>query len=133
MTIATILAEGGEKTTGRQRNCLSLLKARATPSFQVHPGGTSTTATQLPPLTMSPRIPNVTSTLWGRPMGRPLHRQLDIPSAFVHRRRSSTSTGFPMDYRRKERQEEDACAVNRKCYRESDIKNVRKSNICADI
>lgn len=108
------------RTTGRQRNCLSLLKARATPSFQVHPGGTSTTATQLPPLTMSPRIPNVTSTLWGRPMGRPLHRQLDIPSAFVHRRRSSTSTGSPMDYRRKERQEEDACAVNWKCYRESD-------------
>jgi len=38
MTITTIFAEGGE-TTGRQRGCLSLLKARVTPSFQVHSGG----------------------------------------------------------------------------------------------
>ncbi|CAL1687480.1 unnamed protein product [Lasius platythorax] len=120
MTIATILAEGGEKTTGRQCGCLSLLKARATPSFQVHPCTTSTTATQLPPLTIySPASRNVTSTLWRRPMGRPLRRQLDIPSAFVHRRRSSIIHRFPEGLQTvgKARRCEDACAVNRKWHR----------------
>lgn len=41
MTIATRYSwrVARRDTTGRQRGCLSLRKARATPSFQVHPGG----------------------------------------------------------------------------------------------